>query len=247
MNMNQQIEKAAELIKNSKHTTVFTGAGISVESGISPFRGEGGVWNKYNEKVLDIEYFKNHPTESWQVIRELFYTSILKAAPNEAHKALAELEKNGIVKAVITQNIDNLHQLAGSLNVYEFHGTLMNLLCLKTGKKYFASEDYLAHLPPFSPDGGLLKPDCVFFGEGIPEEAYQASVNEAYVADVFLIIGTTGEVFPAAQIPVIAKKNGAKVVEINPKPSNYTHQITDIFIQDKAANALLLLKNLILK
>jgi len=87
----------------------------------------------------------------------------------------------------------------------------------------------------------------VFFGEGIPEEAYQASVNEAYVADVFLIIGTTGEVFPAAQIPVIAKKNGAKVVEINPKPSNFTHQMTDIFIQDKAANALHLLKNLILK
>ncbi len=232
---NTKLNQAANLLRDSKHTIVFTGAGISVESGIPPFRGEGGLWEKYDPIVLDLNYFLQNPKASWQALGELFYGPYGDAKPNEAHYALARLEKQGIIKTVITQNIDNLHQEAGSQNVYEFHGTLQTLVCLDCGEKYFAKQINFDNLPPRClKDNGILKPDVILFGEAIPEEAASQSAKEALQADVILVIGTTGEVMPACMIPYKAQENGAKVIEINPNKSNYTDSITDVFLQGKA-------------
>jgi NAD-dependent deacetylase len=233
--MDADIEKAAQWIRQSKHATVFTGAGISVESEIPPFRGEGGLWNKYDPAIADISYFRAHPQESWQWIKEIFYDGWGSKKPNRAHQGIAELEKMGFVKAVITQNIDCLHQGAGSRTVYEFHGTLEYLICGLCRDRSPAREVPLDNLPPRCGQcGGILRPDFVFFGEGIPEPARSLSFQEAWNADVFLVIGTTGEVMPACQIPVLAKNNYARIIEINIAPSTFTHTITDIFLKGKA-------------
>ncbi|MCK4357873.1 MAG: NAD-dependent deacylase [Candidatus Cloacimonetes bacterium] len=229
------IEKAVELIKNAKHITVFTGAGISVESGIPPFRGKDGLWSKFNPIFLDINYFHQNPLKSWKLIKEIFYDFFGKAKPNAAHFALAEMEEMGLLQAVITQNIDNLHQKAGSREVYEFHGNSRNLVCTKCGFKFSVSEIGLDKLPPKCKEcEGILKPDFIFFGEPIPEPARTNSFAETEKADVFILIGTTGEIMPASMIPYEAKKNNVKIIEINIKPSNYTKSITDLFLKGKA-------------
>ena len=232
-------QEAAQIIKNASHVTAFTGAGISVESGIPPFRGENGLWNQHDPIFIDIRYFRANPLESWKKIKEIFYDFFGLAKPNAAHLGLAEMEKDRLIKATITQNIDNMHQNAGSKEVYEYHGNSRNLICLSCGEKSPAAHFDLNVLPPKCTGcGEVLKPDFIFFGEAIPEPAMSLSFNEAEIADVFLLIGSTGEVMPAAQLPVIAKRNGAKIIEINIAPSNYTNQITDVFIQEKATEAI---------
>ncbi len=234
-----KIDSAAKIIRNAKHVTAFTGAGISVESGIPPFRGPEGLWSKYDPIVLDISYFQLHPEKSWRVIKEIFYDFFGKAKPNAAHFALANLEKEGFLKAVITQNIDALHQKAGSKTVYEFHGTSEYLTCLGCGKKYLPEKISLDELPPrCSECGGLLKPDFIFFGEQIPPDAHASSFREAEFADVFIVVGTTGEVMPASLIPRDAKENGSIIIEVNTEKSKYTETITDIFLQGKATELL---------
>ena len=229
------IKAAAELIKNSKSTNAFTGAGISVESGIPPFRGKEGLWSKYDPMILDINYFQANPEASWKVIKEIFYDFFGTAKPNKAHHVLARMEKEKLLNSIITQNIDNLHQEAGSKTIHEFHGNSQKLICMITGKSYNVDEVNLNKIPPRSEEtGGLLKPDFIFFGEGIPQNAYLNSVEAARNSEVFIIIGTTGEVMPASQMPMIAKQNGAKVIEVNLDPSNYTTSVSDIFLQGKA-------------
>lgn len=245
--MDENINIAAGLIKNSNHLTVFTGSGISVESGIPSFRGPEGIWNRYDPNCLDIEYFVKRPYESWNVIKEIFYDFFGKASPNDAHRVIAEMEKRDIVKTIITQNIDDLHQQAGSKNVLEFHGNCRQLRCMECNTVYQAEIINLEVLPPrCSHCDGLLKPDFIFFGEGIPEPANSLSFKEAEIADVFLVIGTTGEVMPACMIPQIAKSKGCKIIEINTQNSLYTRKITDVFIQGKAGLIMSQLGNLIL-
>lgn len=235
--MSKYIE-AAQIIKNASHVTAFTGAGISVESGIPPFRGENGLWNQYDPIFLDIRYFQAKPLESWKLIKEIFYDFFGEATPNAAHLGLATLEKAGLISAIITQNIDNLHQDAGSVEIYEYHGNSRDLICLSCGEKSPASHFDLNLLPPLCAGcSEILKPDFIFFGEAIPEPAMSLSFQETENADVFLLIGTTGEIMPASQLPIMAKRNGAKIIEINIAPSNYTDQITDVFIQEKATVA----------
>ena len=237
--METQISKAAALLRQSRYTTAFTGAGISVESGIPPFRGETGLWSKYDPIVLDIGYFHSNSLESWRVIKEIFYDFFGKAKPNKAHEVLAELEQKGLLKNIITQNIDNLHQEAGSNEVYEFHGNSRDLVCTKCSKRFGMQEVDFEKLPvTCDACGGLVKPDFIFFGEGIPQDAYSKSLAAAENADVFLVIGTTGEIMPASQIPIIAKNRGTKIIEVNIEPSGYTHQITDIFLKGKATEVL---------
>ena len=149
--MDKGIAKAAEAIRHSKHTTAFTGAGISVESGIPPFRGPEGLWTKYDPKYLDVEFFLEHAEESWKVIKTIFYDFFGKVSPNRAHHGLARLGQEDILKAIITQNIDNLHQEAGCSNVIEFHGNYRNLICLNCGRKYEATPALLSALPPRCP------------------------------------------------------------------------------------------------
>jgi len=233
------LNKAADILKQSKHTAAFTGAGISVESGIPPFRGKNGLWSKYDPKILELNYFYQHPKDSWEVIKEIFYDFFGKAKPNPAHTVLAEAEKRDLLKAVITQNIDNLHQAAGSKTVYEFHGTSNKMVCTKCKRKFLSEKVNLDELPPkCSACGGLLKPDFIFFGEGIPSDAYQKSLEEAEKADVFFLIGTTGLIQPAASIPYKAKYNGAVIIELNPERTVFTEKITDIFLQGKAGEVM---------
>ena len=232
--MHDSIGQAAAAIKRARHVTAFTGAGISVESGIPPFRGAEGLWSKYDPVCLDIGYFHSNARESWEVIKEIFYDFFGEARPNDAHLGLAAMEREGVVKAVITQNIDNLHQEAGSRTVLEFHGTSRQLVCLRCGTRRDANEQSLISLPPLCDCGAVLKPDFVFFGEQIPEAVSSLCFAQAELADVFLLIGTTGEVMPASLIPEQARQNGAVIIEINPESSNYTHRLTDIFLRGKA-------------
>lgn len=240
----REIIKAASLIVNANHLVAFTGAGISVESGIPPFRGEGGIWSHYDPSILDIEYFCTNPIESWKGISEIFYSFFSEAKPNAAHNLLARLEREGRLKAVITQNIDNMHSEAGNSHVIEYHGNSKWLKCNQCGERYQIADVFLDPLPPrCSEDQEVLKPDFVFFGEGIPSDAASQSVEEVSSADLMLIIGTTGEVMPAAMLPSIAKSNGAKIIEINPERSAYTNSLTDVFLQGPAGEISKMLEN----
>jgi NAD-dependent deacetylase len=234
-----RVSRAVELLRSSSHTTAFTGAGVSVESGIPTFRGEGGLWEKIDPVFLDTRYFGEHPEQSWKLIKSLFYDSFGKAEPNEAHYALAALEGEKLLDAIVTQNIDDLHRRAGSEKVIEFHGTSRRLVCTTCGRRYDASEDLLDVLPPRCPDcSGVLKPDFVFFGEPIPEPARSRSFDEAAIADVFVLIGTTGEIQPASMIPIVAHENNATIIEINIAASGYTGTITDVFLEGKATEVM---------
>jgi len=243
------LNRAAEYLRNAKQGLVFTGAGISVESGIPPFRGENGLWSKYDPKYLELEYFFQNPEKSWKILREIFFKFMSDTQPNPGHLAIAELEKRGVIKAVITQNIDNLHQRAGSRVVYEFHGTIRELVCLECGKIHMSADINLEELPPIcSVCQGILKPNIIFFSEMIPAAVSQLAFAAAEKADVMLLVGTTGEVMPAALLPNAAKeRNQAVIIEVNPEPSLYTQSLTDIFLQGNAGKILSKLTNLIFK
>jgi len=236
---NEDITAAVSLIQESKYTVVFTGAGISVESGIPPFRGPRGLWQHYDSSCLTLRYFRKQPKKSWEMIKKIFYDVIASAQPNAAHKAIAALEKSGHVNSVITQNIDDLHQKAGSQTVYEYHGTIKKLVCMECFRSVESENIDLTVLPPTCPGcGGILKPDFVFFGESIPRETTSLCLGEAEYADVMLVIGTTGSVKPASLIPFAAKRVGAAIIEVNIAPSTYTHHITDIFLKGTATDIL---------
>ena len=247
METRKQIENAAKALKDAHYAIAFTGAGISVESGVPPFRGsENSIWSKYDPECLDLDYFYAHPAQSWEVIKEIFYNFMFKTEihPNTAHIALAKMESMGIIKSVVTQNIDFLHQEAGSKHVYEFHGTAGRVICTnkRCGNVMKPQDIDLNSMPPKCPKcGSLLKPDFVFFGEGIPQDVYEKSMSDAEKADVVVVVGTTGEVMPAGMIPIIAKRHGATIIEINPTKSALTTQYTDIHIAAKAGEAFAML------
>jgi NAD-dependent deacetylase len=234
----QKIREAARWIRGAGYLTAFTGAGVSVESGVPPFRGPGGLWSRYDPRHLELSYFLSHPDHCWKVLREIFYTSLSEARPNEAHRTLARLEQRGLLKAVITQNIDFLHQAAGSANVLELHGNYRTLICLKCRSRSPAAENDLGQLPPRCGCGGLFKPDMVFFGEELPETAWVGSLQAARKSDVMLVIGSTGEVYPAASIPAQAAEEGSIIIEINPEPSAFSRRVTDLLIPLPAGEAL---------
>jgi len=239
-------EEAARLIQGAGRITAFTGAGISAESGIPPFRGPDGLWSRYDPQVLDIGFFHSDPKRSWTAIREIFYSSFVAAQPNAAHYALAAMEAAGKLHGIITQNIDNLHYRAGSRIIWEFHGNSRTLICLGCSKTYAAATVDLGELPPTCRlCGGILKPDFVFFGEPIPEPAGTKAFLAAQTSEVLLLIGTTGEVMPAALIPPAAKESGARIIEINTEESQFTRQITDIFLKAKATVAMVRLVELL--
>ena len=232
--MSQSLKTAADLIKHADYGVVFTGAGISVESGIAPFTGAGGLWNRYDPKFIDINFFYADPKRSWEEMKKIFFNDMNEASPNKAHEVIARLEEKGCVKGVITQNIDGLHQRAGSKNVQEFHGTINTLCCLDCGRKFNLKETDISANPPLCACGGILKPDFVFYGEGIPAPAYQKSLEMAQNADVVIIVGTAGQVMPACSLPYTAKEFGAKIIEVNPQPSAFTHTITDFYFPQRA-------------
>ncbi len=238
MNVHQDaVDKAIRWIKSAQRMVAFTGAGISVESGIPPFRGPDGLWSKYDPSLLHIRHFLAHPEEVWSVLEETFYEHFASVQPNAAHLALAEMEARGLMHAVITQNIDNLHQEAGSQNVIEYHGNIQRLICMGCGWTTPVSSTLRETMPPRCETcGDVLKPDCVFFGEPIPPHAHERAQAETRLADLWLVIGTTGEVMPASLLPREAKRHGATIIEINVRPSRFTNAITDLFLQGRAAD-----------
>lgn len=228
------MNNAITLIKNARRGVVFTGAGVSVESGIPPFTGAGGLWNQYDPKFIEINFFYSDPKRSWEEMKKIFFTCMDQARPNKAHEVIARLEARGGFAGVITQNIDGLHQKAGSRNVQEFHGTIHRMHCINCGRGYDTAQVNLDELPPACFCGGALKPDFVFYGEGINPSVYAASRELAENADVMLVVGTAGQVMPACSLPLAAKQNGAKIIEVNTLPSAFTDGVSDCFCQMKA-------------
>ncbi len=234
----EEIKRAAEIIASGRCVIALTGAGISVESGIPAFRGSQGLWDRYDPmEYAHISSFMSDPGKVWGMLAEL-YKIVLNAEPNPAHYALARLEELGKCEAVITQNVDALHQRAGSGRVIEFHGTGETLTCLSCSRQYGVQDLDLSRIPPRCTCGGVLKPDIVFFGEAIPPDALRESFELARRCDVVLVVGTSAQVYPAAQIPYEAKRAGAKVVEVNLEPTPLTGSVSDVFCQGKAGEVM---------
>ena len=233
--MNTLFEKAAQDIREAKNIAVLTGAGISVESGIPPFRGKGGVWEKFDPmEYAHIDAFMQDPGKVWAVLLKEMKVIVDQARPNDAHLGLAKLEKLGKNVTIITQNVDGLHQSAGSTDVIEFHGNFAWHHCLSCRRRYASRQIDLTSIPPRCDCGGILRPECVFFGEMIPPDLLSRSRQISSQCNIMLVIGTSAIVQPAAWMPVIAKDAGAKVVEINPETTPLSHDVSDYFIQGKA-------------
>ena len=227
----------AEVVAASRRCVVLTGAGISAESGVPTFRGPGGLWERYRpEELATPEAFERDPELVWRWYKwrqEVIYS----ASPNPGHYAVAELERLGVVKAVITQNVDGLHQRAGSTKVVELHGSIWRARCTKCGAVYKLEKPVEAVPPRCAKCGGLLRPDVVWFGEPLPQEAWREAAELAAASDVMIVVGTSGAVYPAAYIPQIAKRAGAVVIEVNIEPTAIT-PTADFFIRGRAGEAL---------
>ncbi len=233
--MEDLIQKTAEVLTSAKYVVALTGAGISVESGIPPFRGKGGLWEKFDPmEVGHIDSFMKNPARVWKIFMGEMKTILAQAKPNDGHKGLARLEEMGILKTVITQNVDGLHQLAGNTDVIEFHGNFAWLYCMACGKRRRTVDVDLSQIPPRCECGGIFRPDCVFFGEMIPTEALERSQEAASRCDLMLVVGTSAVVQPAAFMPVIARQHGATVIEINPEPTPLTGMTSAFLLQGKA-------------
>lgn len=228
-------QRVAALLMKSTKCVALTGAGISAESGIATFRSRGGMWEKYDPAVYaSIDVFRRDPAKYWS-IRGDFIRNYDDYKPNPAHHALAELEQMGILHAVITQNVDGLHIKAGSKNVIEVHGSLRQTFCLGCKKEYIAPDVPEGTPPLCTSCGGILKPNTVLFGEQLPQDALFLAQQEASTGDVMLLVGTSAAVYPAAAMPQLTKKNGGRVLEINPEPA---FPFADLCIAEKAGTAL---------
>jgi NAD-dependent deacetylase len=237
--MLKSIKKAAGVLSSAKNVVALTGAGISVESGIPPFRGKGGVWERFDPmEYATIQAFEKDPAKVWRVLLSELKKLVDKAQPNDAHKGLARLEQMGILKTVITQNVDGLHQRAGNTDVIEFHGSFAWHRCMTCDHRTDTRSLSLAQIPPQCRCGGIFRPECIFFGEMIPTDAMWRSRQAAASCDIMLVVGTSAIVQPAAFMPVIAKKSGAKIIEINMETTPLTGNISDQIILGKAGEVM---------
>lgn len=235
-----EYRKVAEVIKEKGYVVGFTGAGISVDSGIPAFRGGQGLWEKYDPmEYAHIQAFHRNPTKVWTMLREMSEV-IFDAQPSPAHRALYDLEKKGYLKSIITQNVDGLHQVAGNMDVVEYHGNHRWLVCMDCKRKIALAREVVSVMPYPTCDrcNTPLKPAVVFFGEGIPTMEMMRANAEAARCGVLIIIGTSGVVYPAAEIPFSAKSKGAAIVEINMDPTPFTSSITDYFLEGNASEIL---------
>lgn len=229
------IAEAASRIRAAQGRTVaLTGAGISVESGIPAFRGSQGLWDRFDPmEYATIEAFSEDPEKAWRMFSGMI-SLLLAAVPNRAHAGLAELERAGRLRAVITQNVDGLHQAAGSRNVIEYHGSFRELVCRSCWKRYPFGNWVPGEPPPRCECGAVLKPDIVLFGEPIPWGAQASAEAEARECGVLLVVGTSAQVFPACELPVTARERGATVIEINTEETPLTRSVTDLFLRGSA-------------
>jgi len=213
-------ERLLEALSSATAVAALTGAGISAESGVPTFRGNNGLWKKFKpEELANFDAFIRNPDLVWEwyAYRKKL---IAEVKPNPGHYALAEMEKLFQDFAVITQNIDNLHCRAGSRKVYELHGNIERNYCINCGRRYRNEELTSTTSSPRCVDcGGLIRPDVVWFGELLPTEPWELADRASRNADVFFSIGTSAIVYPAASLPLVAKENGAYIVEINAEPT----------------------------
>jgi len=234
------VAQAAALLLNSRSGIAFTGAGVSVESGIPHFRGEGGLWTKFDPyKVAHIDTFRKDPAQYWTYSLN---NRRPDAEPNPAHRALAELERRGHLRAVITQNTDGLHQRAGSREVIELHGSSHAVVCLDCETRFPRDQvDRMnrEHCPPACPacGGRFLKPTVVLFGEALPMPALRKAQALATAADVVLIVGSSLQVYPAAGIPRLAREHGAELCIVNAEPTPFD-DVAAAVIRGKAGEVL---------
>jgi len=237
------IEFAADLIRQSKHAVILTGAGISTPSGIPDFRSSGtGLWSRDEPlEVASLSTFRTKPSLFFEWFRPLA-RQMFEARPNSAHVALAELEKHGYVKSIITQNIDTLHQKSGSRTVIEMHGTMQTLTCTQCYHKVQA-ESYIAlfveqgEIPHCPKCAQVLKPDVILFGEQLPQTAWFMSQKEARNCDLMLVAGSSLEVLPVAGLPMQALDRGAHLIIINNTPT-YLNVRADVSILEDVATVL---------
>ena len=230
-NESEAIERAVDLLAGSTDTVVLAGAGISKESGIPTFRGEGGLWTLRGEPPMNgYDAFRDDPARWWELRLEQqrqgsdFGSAIEGAEPNPGHLALAELERIGVLRHVISQNIDNLHRRAGQQSLTEIHGNRLWMRCVACEARWPRAEFPVdpQSLPPrcTQPDcDGVVKSDTVMFGEPIPPSALERSARETAEADLFMSVGTSAVVYPAAQYPVMAVQRGVSLIEVNPEPT----------------------------
>ena len=232
----EPIKKCANLISKAKKITVLTGAGISVESGIPDFRSPGGLWERFDPfEYAHIDSFRKNPYKVWEMLLEMGKI-INKAKPNFAHISLKELENMGKTVTVITQNIDALHSKAGSSVVLEYHGTWRKMVCINCGEEE-NSENFNEDIIPICPTCKIpYKPAVIFFGEPIDTNINLQSTLAAKNCDLFIVIGTSAQVYPAAALPDIAYRNNIPVVEINLEPTHLTNSVTSLFLQGKATS-----------
>lgn len=241
-----EIDTISDLIIQSKKVVVFTGAGHSTESGIPDFRSPGGVWDRFDPDDFTYQKFlasDENRARSWELYKT-FWAAIGGAEPNASHYAIAELHNLGKLDCVITQNVDNLHQKSGipEDKVIELHGTFSWVICLECAKRY-PSEGIWSRIeagdkvPECDTCGGILKPATISFGQAMPErETHEAQVRSAD-CDLFLVAGSSLVVYPAAQMPLIARDNGAKLVIVNLTPTPHDGY-ADIVIHEKTGQVL---------
>ena len=220
-------------MKSAKSVAVLTGAGISAESGVPTFRGEEGLWKKFKpEELANFDAFIKNPELVWEWYS--YRKKLIKeVTPNPGHYALAKLEQHCPDFTVITQNVDNLHRLAGNSNIYELHGNIMRNRCVDCNRYFedieFDTEENNITVPRCQ-CGGLIRPDVVWFGEMLPEKEIHLSIEATKRCDVFFTAGTSAVVHPAAALPMEAKRSGAFVVEINVEPTVISHLVDESII-----------------
>jgi len=228
-------ESIKDQIKENKKIVFVTGAGISQESGIPTFRGKDGLWRNYNAmKLATIDAFYENPKLVWEWYNER-RENIFSVSPNQGHKAIAELEKYAKV-IILTQNIDGLHQKAGSSKVLEFHGSIVKIKCTVCD---FRDEiiTKFSEIPPLCKCGNILRPDVVWFGESLQEDVWKHAMIQAGQCDLMIIVGTSLVVSPANTLPIYAKQNNAYLIEINPEKTEMSSEM-DLTINDTSANVL---------
>jgi len=241
------IEELVKAIKKSNYLVALTGAGISTLSGIPDFRTDkSGIWERYDQsRIFDISYFKKHPEYFYKFAKEYIYT-FTNIEPAIAHKFLARLEEIGILKSITTQNVDGLHQKAGSKKVFELHGNPFRSHCLSC-KKIFSQKEIEIMLkdsdvPLCNECSGLIKPDIIFYGEMLPEDAINSSIAEVEKCDLMLVLGTSLVVYPAAYLPEIALRNGALIAILNKQPTHLSGRAKWIIDDDLAVTCSMLIK-----